>query len=58
MSDHRNITQGSGERPGFREAIRRTTDQLVKGGTRPDKAREIAKDTALRTERGDGVSRR
>jgi hypothetical protein len=41
----------SGEKRGYREAMDRMTSQLVSTGTAPDKAREIAREQAVRADR-------
>ncbi len=45
-----------GERPGVREAIGRHTEQLVKAGNPPEKAKAIATQAAIRHEQRNGVS--
>lgn len=41
----------NGEKRGYREAMDRMTKQLVSSGTSPDKAREIARQQAVRADR-------
>lgn len=41
-----------GEKQGTREAIERMTGRLIQGGTSPDRARQIARDAAIRRETG------
>jgi len=42
---------GSGEKRGYREAMERMVGQMVQSGTTPEKAREIAKQQAIRADR-------
>jgi pyrroline-5-carboxylate reductase len=41
----------SGEKPGYRQAMERMTERLVKSGVPADKARKTAQDAAQRADR-------
>lgn len=48
----------SGERPGYREAIDQMTKRLRESGVKPDKAREIARESARRHDAEQSERRR
>lgn len=46
------VTDGSGEKPGFREAAERMAKQLREGGMAPERIEKVVRDTQIRVHNG------